>query len=312
MNRFTHVRPELRETLFKSNGARIRAMAKPLSLAYPAEETIRRRLHRMMVRTEQPKRQNLVIVGNAVNGKTRILHRLYDDHGIPFVNQHNEPVKPVIVSRRPENASPKALYEVGREWFRYSGEPGQSTDQGIMMLTLMLAYCHTRLLIVDGVDDYDGKNVTQDRTFLSTLLRMGDDRKIPVVLVGRLSAVRLLDTIGHRAETFDMVTLPKWHDDDDLKRFLDEAESHLPLKEASQLSGDESRTKLLRASGGRIGAIDWILRACCRKAIENRGEQITPRVLDSIIRDFHNGGSSLAQQSLCDQRYGKATGPANP
>ena len=159
------------------------------------------------------------------------------------------------------------------------------------------------------MDDYGSKELRRNRTFLTTLLRIGEDRRIPVVIVGRLSAVRLLDTIGHQADTFEVLTLPKWQDDDDFKAFLNEAESHLPLREPSHLSSLEIREPLLDASKGRLGTIDALLRACCRKAIDTRREQITPGIIEQVSGQAAKGqleqaGSQTPEHPILDdQRY---------
>ena len=48
-----------------------------------------------------PKRSrmgNLLIIGESNNGKTTLVEQFQDRHGQPFVNDDNEPVKPVIVA----------------------------------------------------------------------------------------------------------------------------------------------------------------------------------------------------------------------
>ncbi|WP_164579704.1 TniB family NTP-binding protein, partial [Pseudomonas viridiflava] len=101
---------------------------------------------------EAPKRSrmpNLLIVGESNNGKTTIIKQFEKTHGKGYVDEDDEPVRPVIVAEAPRSAQEKDLYASILEqlWMPY-----RTTDS---TLTLRYQVIHglrglkVRMLIID-------------------------------------------------------------------------------------------------------------------------------------------------------------------
>lgn len=281
--KYEHILQEYRHTLALSDRERMDFLESPILLRYPAADHILKRLERLFVMPKRSRMGNLLIIGESNNGKTTLIEQFQGRHGQPFVNDDNEPVKPVIVAEPPPSADEKSLYLSILE--RFHGPPRRraapATELRYQTIHL-LRECHTRMLIIDEFQSLlTGTPVNQSEV-MNAIKRLCNELRIPIVGVGTREAVNVLHTDLQHAGRFQIEVLPLWKPGLDFQRLLVGFEEILPLSKPSELNRRGIAEQLYDISRGNLGDLRMLLVECARKAIETRVERITMDIVRAM------------------------------
>lgn len=269
-----HIHPDVRDVCTRSMAERIAFLREPRWIDYPVAREILETLRALMGRPARPRMQNLLLVGEPGSGKTTILRRFFELHGQGYVNKEVRPVKPVILTGVPANANERGLYAAVLECF---WAPYRGTDP-IAKLRYQVIHqlrdCHTRVLVIDGIDALLTGSTTQRQVVMNTIKFLGNELMIPIVGAGTRQAARVLNTDPQLVSRFDAIRLPPWSLNKVFERFLASFEQMLPLREPSRLSQPELAFALHSRCAGNLGRLHRLLTECAIVAIESGVEHI--------------------------------------
>ncbi len=277
---FEHIHGDFQHIMGMSAQERISFMDQPRWINYKTSNKILDTLQGLMKKPIRPRMPNLLIVGDSNNGKTTIVHKFRTTCGKGFVNEDNEPVKPVIVAEAPPSADEKGLYISILERFF---TPYRATDAAVKLryqVIHLFRACHTKILIIDEFHSLLTGSAIKQREVMNAIKLLCNELCIPIVGVGTREAVRVLHTDPQHASRFDVIALPTWELNKDFQQLLAGFEKILPLKTASKLHQPELASLLHTICEGNIGNLHRLLVECATDAIENGKEIIDKNTIE--------------------------------
>jgi hypothetical protein len=278
---YAHIHPEFRDVMFGSDEQRLNFLDQPRWIGYERAQLALDTLRALMTKPRQPRMPNLLIVGDPNNGKTTLIHRFMTLCGEGYVNENNEPVKPVIIAEAPPSADEKGLYISILERFWAPYRASAPSAQLRYQVVHQLRECHVRILVIDEFHSLLTGSPVKQREVMNTIKLLCNEVGIPIVGVGTRDAVRVLHTDPQHASRFDVFPLALWEIDQRFQKLLAGFEKVLPLKKPSGLSSPELATIAHAICGGNLGDLHRLLVTCARVAITNGDEQITEKILKS-------------------------------
>lgn len=280
MTDHAHLLPECLAVMTLSDEERIAWMDYPRWIGYPRATDILDVLQGLMNKPQKPRMQNLLIVGDSNNGKTTLIRRFGDLCGESYVNENNDPVRPIIIAEAPTSADEKSLYISILERFWTPYRPSDPVSKLRYQVIHLMRACHVRMLIIDELHSLLTGTATKQREVMNALKLLCNELCIPIVGVGTREAVRVLHTDPQHASRFDVAALPSWSLDKNFQRLLASFEKVLPLQRASRLHAPESANLLHAISEGNLGNLHRLLVECAKEAIRTGKEQIDVPIIE--------------------------------
>ena len=281
---YEHMLPKFRYTLTLTDRERMQFTERPLWIQYPAAKSILDTLQWLLHVPERPRMPNLLLIGEPNNGKTTIIEKFRKDFGQGYVNDDNEPVKPVIVAESPPAADEKSLYISILERFQAPYRPSTPAKELRYETIHLFRACRTRLLIVDEFHSMIAGTPVKQREVMNALKLLCNEIRIPIVGVGTLEARTILNHDPQYRSRFRVEELPLWECDTSFQRLLSSFERILPLKEPSCLQQPELAELLYENSGGNIGNLHRILIECAKAAISSGAEHIHKNLISATLK----------------------------
>lgn len=281
MTAYNHIHPDFRAVLNLSAKERIEFLKVSRWIGYPAAQKILDILQNLMEVPTRPRMPNVLIVGDSNNGKTTVVRHFLETHGLGYVNEEAEPVKPVILVESPPNCDEKGLYVSILEEF---WAPYRASDSALKLryqVVHLFRSCGVKLLIIDEIHSLFTGSIIRQREMMNVIKFLCNTLAIPVVGVGTSDAVRVLHTDPQHASRFDVVSLRTWELTPEFQRLLKSFESVLPLREASGLSRPQLAQLLHAISGGNTGDLHRLLIECATDAIKSGKELIDVSIIES-------------------------------
>ncbi|PKN23395.1 MAG: transposase [Betaproteobacteria bacterium HGW-Betaproteobacteria-18] len=278
---YNHLHPEFFAVMGMSDEDRIAAMDYPRWIGYTRAAEILKVLEGLLKKPQRPRMPNLLVVGDSNNGKTTLIKRFGELHGVSYVTEDGDPVRPIIIAEAPTSADEKSLYVSVLERF---WTPYRSTDSVAKLryqLIHLMRACSVRMLIIDELHSLLTGSAVKQREVMNALKLLCNELSIPIVGVGTREAVRVLHTDPQHASRFDVASMPPWRLDPDFQRLLASFEKVLPLKKPSKLHVPAVAGRLHAISEGNIGNLHRLLVECAKDAIRTGEEMITPEIIES-------------------------------
>lgn len=138
------------------------------------------------------------------------------------------------------------------------------------------------MLIIDEIHHVLVGSTNQQRVAMNAVKYVSNELQIPLVGVGTLEAVRVIQADPLLASRFHRAELPLWHMGRQYRKLLASFERMLPLKRPSQLSRDPLATKLLAMTEGTIGELSTLLKTAAMYAVRTGTERIDEPVLAAL------------------------------
>ena len=285
MNPYNHISPDLRDAMELTGKERMRLTEQPVWIPYPTATSILHRLEELLHLLKQPRMPCLLIIGEPNSGKTTIIREFCKMHGEGWVNENNDPVKPVILTEAPPSADQKSLYISLLERFH---APYRATTHPIDLCNQtihLIEKCQARMLIFDEFHSLlaaSGKKLTG---VLNAIRLLCNKLEIPIVGVGIEEARTVFSNDAQLMSRFGIVELHLWERNAQFRRLLIALEETLLLKKPSNLQQPELAQLLHEHSGGNLGDLRRLLIECAKAAIASGAERIDKDLIQSTAKN---------------------------
>jgi hypothetical protein len=236
-------------------------------------------LREMPERTRMP---CLLIHGDSGIGKTMIIEKFRRAHPPTFNRQKGLQDIDVVAVQMPPAPQERRLY--GQILLALNA-PHRPSDRLSAVEHTALTLLHKlrpRMIIVDEVHHLLAGSPRDQRASLNLLKFLANDLKCSVVALGTRDALAAMHTDRQIASRFADFELPRWQEDQGLRRFLVALERLLPLREPSQLSDRSIAATLLRTSSGITGNMTSLITQAAEIAIRSGEERITVNILGKL------------------------------
>lgn len=277
---YKHLHQDFLHCMALSDEERIAILDVPRWIGYERATQILGVLQDLMNKPKKPRMPNLLIVGDSNNGKTTLIRRFVDLHGVSYVNEDGDPVRPIVLTEAPTSADEKSLYISILERFMTPYRPTDPVSKLRYQLIHLMRACQVRMLIIDELHSVLTGTTVKQREVMNALKLLCNELCIPIVGVGTRDAVRVLHTDPQHASRFDVADLPAWQPGKGFQMLLASFEKVLPLKQPSRLHDPELSRRLFFISGGNIGNLHRLLVECAKEAIRSGKEQIDSTIID--------------------------------
>lgn len=279
MTDYSHIAPQFREVMLKTDLERLNFLEEPRWIDYPAANKLRDILDGMLRVPERTRMPNLLLVGMSNSGKTSVVTRFKNTTGKPYISDDAVSVRPVIYVEihKPDE---RELYNAILREFWAPHNPAavvpKLRDQAIHLLRV----ARTRMLVIDEIHTINNGSPRKAMDAMNEIKMLSNTLHIPLVLVGTRTALQLLALDPQYCSRFEVAALPNWSINPDLQRFLKSFESVLPLKKPSRLFSPELTRSIHTISEGNTGNIEYLLRECAKEAITTGKEVIDLSLLE--------------------------------
>ena len=140
------------------------------------------------------------------------------------------------------------------------------------------------MLVVDEVHHLLAGSYREQRASLNLLKYLANDLRLSTVLVGTADALIALQTDPQMISRFTPIEVPRWHENDEFRRFISAFGKLLPLRKASALAERAIVQFMLAASNGLTGEVARLLNEAAELAIRDRTERITIAHLEHVAK----------------------------
>lgn len=272
-----------------SNKERIQAIKKFKWIGYTDANKILNKMEDCMNYPSNHRMPNILLVGDSNNGKTALLSRFYNLHDAYICNKTQQVKNPVLLIQAPPEPDERRFYNAILETLFAPSRTSERLDSRQNRVIKLLKQLEVKVLIIDEIHHILAGSPKKQRVFLNVLKYLANELRIPLVCSGTRLAFNAIQSDQQLSNRFEPNILRRWKNDTEYKRLLLSFERVLPLKEESGLINDRFASKILSMSDGLIGEISKILELSSIMAIENGGERITLKILDTI--DYTSPGN---------------------
>lgn len=272
---YTHIFENFRHIAMLSDSERIAFIDEPRWVGYHRANYGIELMQGLLNKTRQPRMPNLLVIGDANNGKTTLLNQFDKKFGGSYVGGDNSLHVPVISVQSPPTPSEKDLYITLLEPFCIP----YSTKSSVVDLRYQTIHsfreCHVKVLIIDEIHSLLAGTPRQQRVMMNCIKFLCNELQLPIILAGTRDAVRILHTDPQHSSRFDVFELPLWNNDKEFRRLVNSFEKILPLHKPSNLMDGEKINLIYSISGGLVGNVKRLINDCAVSAIKSGEEQIT-------------------------------------
>ncbi|WP_104398577.1 TniB family NTP-binding protein [Vibrio penaeicida] len=274
MSDLDHIHPEFRHIAALNSQERIQFLEHPRWIGYKRATYLLELMEDLLKRPAKPRMTNLLIIGDSNNGKTTLIRRFKSLHGEGYVDDDNDPVKPIVLAESPPSADEKGLYLTLLKQFWAPHRVSDSKSKLRYQLIDLCRTCQVKMIILDEIHSLLTGSAIKQREVMNAIKLLCNELMIPIVGVGTREAVRVLHTDPQHASRFDVFPLVNWELNKEFQQLLADFERVLPLGKPSKLSSPSIASQLFSISGGNFGDLHRLLIECSREAIIQGKEQI--------------------------------------
>jgi hypothetical protein len=267
-----HLNPKARAMLGASVDDRVSFVRQPTWYGYPAAVTALGMLEEVYLQPRSSRVDHLQIVGETNNGKTWILEEFVRSKGAPFAERGDMAVVSAIAAT---TADEKRLWTVVLTALGGAYSHRDPPELLFQRVCTLLRNRHVHMLILDEFHESFHGTPAQRRQLLSSLKRLGNDMKLPIVVAGMPTLPGFLNLDPQVSNRFERVTLPVWDLDEGFQDLLENIESGFPLPAASELWMPEPAALIFSKTEGLVGEVFKFLRKVAVGAITDGDETIT-------------------------------------
>lgn len=281
---YTHLLPESQQiVIHEDKENRIKYMESKIWISYPHAQKVILYLNDLLKYPKQDKMPGLLIVGESHIGKSAVVSqfsKLHPDKTIEDDTGMSKAEKTIVVANM-EGGDDRSLYISILEQLWTPFRPTDTTQKLRHQTIHLLRELNVKMLILDEIHNLLKGTAIKQRAVMDAIKNLTNSLKIPIVLVGTMEAVTVLNEEQH-VSRFEIIQLPKWSNDKEFGGLLAAFEKWLPLKKPSELHKREIKKLLYAHSKGNLGHLRRILITCAKYAILNDIEHITPWIIKNV------------------------------
>ncbi|MCB1735180.1 MAG: TniB family NTP-binding protein [Gammaproteobacteria bacterium] len=223
---------------------------------------------------------NLAIIGNSNSGKTMLINRFRSLHRPvenPALDRTELPI--LLVQSPPEPDEGRLYFALLKELFA-ARSPREHVDSKKSRLEVLLRNLRTRMIILDEFNHALAGRDLKRKRFLNAIKYLSNELQIPIVVAGTPPSLNALQSDEQLRNRFHERVIPRWRFGAEYARLLASIESHLPLRERSNLKTPDLAHIVLDLSQGTIGDTVGLVKVAASIAIKTGEERITKETLD--------------------------------
>ena len=275
---YNHVVEKFRYMVERPDEERLDFLNEERWVGYDVAEEILTELKGLLYFPKRLRMPNLLLIGEANNGKTNIINRFYKLHGSPH-DENERLVMPVILAHAPASSNEKDMYIAILESMNMPYQSKNSISALSYQVIHLFKEYEVRMLIIDEFHSMFDGTPRQQRQIMNGLKTLCNQLQMPIVGVGTESAERALLTDPQHRSRFGVTKLPLWKLDKNFQKLLFRIEGVLPLKNPSNLKQPQLASLVHSISNGNLGNVHRLLAVCAKDAIISGTEQITEDML---------------------------------
>ena len=261
------------------NDQRIQNIRSDRWIAYTRAQLVIERLDTLLSWPRKHRMPNVLLTGPTNNGKTMIIEKFRKGHTIATRKGCDHELIPVVVAQMPCEPSVARFYAMV---LTAVGAPINARMRVVDLEQLVLQLLRTvqaQILIIDEVHNILAGTSHVRRALLNLLRFLGNELRIPIVGVGTREAYLAIRSDDQLENRFEPLSLPRWHEGEELLALLESYSSTLPLRRPSAIATNAMSQYILERTGGTIGEMSKLLAAAAIEAVTTGEECINQRTL---------------------------------
>lgn len=265
----SHLGPDQQEIARRPDAERIRYILSDRWVPYRVATLVHDKLRFLIDFPKRSRMPCLLISGDPGMGKSLLAEKFVRDYPTAFHEGTGATVRPVVVVELPGDPTPETIRaEILAALDVPAGAAGHRT------VARLLESVGCRLLMLDELNKIDDVPTKQRTACLTAIRTLHNTLKIPLVALGTSESDLAVRLDPQLAERFEVLTLPHWGNNDDLRDLLLRLAAVLPLRQPSALDTPPFRRRLLEATGGVTSRIFRLLETIAIEAIRSGAERI--------------------------------------
>lgn len=271
---FGHLNPAYRRFANFPNEKRIAWIRADRWIGFDQAGLALSRLENLLTYPPRDRMPCLLIFGETGMGKTKIIRKFERDHPTKFCQVTGIDHHPVVVAQVPSEPIERDLY---RELLASMGAPamaGGTLAREKDVCRSLLRTVGAKMIILDEVNGMLAGTFRQQRIFLNAIRFLANDLRIPLVCAGTDLARQALLTDVQLAERFEAFHLKPWKNDAAFAGLLKSFGHILPLREPSDMSSVEVRTRIHMLTSGVTARIFRLIETAAEVAVQSGKEKL--------------------------------------
>ncbi|WP_376093935.1 TniB family NTP-binding protein (plasmid) [Roseomonas sp. CCTCC AB2023176] len=282
LSAYAHLDPAHRPAADLPDDERIAWIRAERWISYPAAELALGAMSDLLTYPQRSRMPCLLVHGRTGMGKTMILRKFLLDHPRTVDPHLGVARSPVVMMQLPPELAEVPFYEelLGALGLPLVGEV--SRIRARRMARDALRIVGARVLVIDEIHALLVGGDRQQRVFLNVIRLLANELEMPLVCAGTPEARRALMTDNGLADRFESVELPRWTNNVAFRRLLASYGAILPLRQASDLDEERTRSAILKLSEGITVRIVRLLERLAVEAIRSGTEAIRQETFSAL------------------------------
>ena len=285
MTEVNHLAAEALAALDLSDALRIAFMAEDRWIDYARARMALQELERLLASPKRTRMPCMLIHGESNIGKSMIIQKFLRDHPHREFNHESGMLQvDVLAVEMPAAPTERRFYGQILLALNAPYRPGDRLAAVEFTALTLLRQVAPKMIVVDEVHNLLAGSAREQRAALNLLKFLSNQVPCSIVALGTRDALAAVQTDSQIASRFPGFELPRWQENEDLRRFLAGFERQLPLRLPSKISDNRSMvSRIMNATGGITGEITGLLSRAAEAAIRTKTERITPELLQAAI-----------------------------
>jgi hypothetical protein len=276
MEKYEHILADKRSQADLDDRQRIKICKKDIWIPTKRLDPLFETIDYVLMSEDQLQAPGMLIFGAGGYGKSAIIRRLEQMYAVG-----DQRIKAIGVGEDLDNSK---LRDLICDAFGIKLSNRRNTRERTSRLLHIIRSEKFVALLIDELHDTGFKTLSQQTTSLSLMKHLaGPPLFLCLICFGDERAKAVLDKDDQISRRYIYWPLTLWTDDADFCDFLATYESHLPLRQRSDLASKVLRRRILKHSHGNMDNIVKIIKACSIDAIVTGQERIMVEQINDDI-----------------------------
>ncbi len=300
MNKYDHIMLEKQFQADLDDRERIKICKKDIWIPTKRLDPLFETIDYVLMSEDQLQAPGMLIFGAGGYGKSAIIKRLEQMYAVG-----DQRIKTIGVGEDLDNSK---LRDLICDAFGIKLSNRRNSRERTARLLHIIQTEHYVALVIDELHDTGFKTLSQQTNSLSLMKHLaGPPLYLCLICFGDERAKTVLEKDDQISRRYIYWPLELWRDDEDFCDFLATYESHLPLRQRSNLAGKVIRRRIHKQSHGNMDNIVKIVKACAIDAILTGHEHIRAEQIDDDVSSLclKYGFSLVPLKSVVPIKHGR-------